>query len=152
MLSGDTDPTLNYESARFSPFTWRSLPSSPHFQYGGGFNRPFHSHSISAMENTTASQIVSSCIRHMSTKRETHIKYQFSLVIEFGRFKLWNHGFDGPWDETSGTVSSVLDEVLSYSICLKEPTIVLLASFVSCLLMKEFGHGLSFTPNLESFH
>lgn len=93
------------------------------------------------MDDRVASSIVSSCIRHISTKSDVINEYQFSLETEFARFKLWNRGFDGPWDDELGTVSSQLDEVLSYSIYLKEPTISILSTFVSCLLMREFGHG-----------
>lgn len=102
------------------------------------------------MFNKVASSIVSSCIRHMSTKNDKAIAYEFLLETEFARFKLWNHGFDGPWDDTLGTVSSQLDEVLTYSIYLQESTISILSTVVSCLLMREFEHGI-YPDQTDSF-
>lgn len=98
---------------------------------------------MAAIDNKVAGSIVSSCIRHMSTKRDKAIiTHEFLLETEFARFKLWNHGFDGPWDDALETVSSQLDEVLTYSIYLQESTISILSTVVSCLLMREFEHGI----------
>lgn len=89
-----------------------------------------------------------------------------ALLDDLGRFRLWAHGFDalptqlhditddvqypaqnrregGP-----GTVNIQFDEVLERSEYLKEPTMALLASFASCLLLSKFKKSILITDLL----
>lgn len=78
----------------------------------------------------------------MLTQGETNDTREFSLENEFARFKLWNHGSDGLWNDTPGDSRGRLDEILSYSVYLKESTITLLSNLISCLLMREFADSV----------
>lgn len=118
-------------------------------------NFPFPARDVPAsatMKTDPASRLVSSCIRHMSTM-QADSNYGFFLENEFARFKLWNHGFDGQHDHNLGAVSSQLDKILSYSVYYTEPTIILLANMISCLLMREFAHGMGpfLYPSIVSY-
>lgn len=95
-----------------------------------------------------ASSLVNSCLSHLSkvsgVKRKKG-KGQPPLDHEFGRFKLWAHGFNALPDQPKAA-NDPLDEVLERSKYLKEPTILLLASFASCLLMQHFKKSTSSIP------
>lgn len=85
-----------------------------------------------------ASALVTLCTTHISdtTKLSSHDDekdkddYRRELHHEFARFRLWSRGF---YEAPPGT-ANLLDAVLDEAMYLKEPTIMLLASFASCLL------------------
>lgn len=82
-----------------------------------------------------ASSLITACTTHirdlskLSDKRSTY-HYRAPLCHEFGRFRLWTHGFDN----TPPADGNILDELLEEAVYLKEPTLLLLASFARCLL------------------
>ncbi|RPB06665.1 hypothetical protein P167DRAFT_609948 [Morchella conica CCBAS932] len=82
-----------------------------------------------------ANDLITACTTHFSNFSQLRGKRKNSnhrkpLCHEFGRFRLWAHGFKGVMPECD----YLLDEVLQEAIYLKEPTIMLLASFAGCLL------------------
>lgn len=109
------------------------------------------------MATEVASHLVDSCLLHISKISGVGRKkaeYRSFLVHEFGRFRLWGHGFDASLsksdesgeldvDESPGAVGDQLDEVLERSKYLKETTILLLSSFASCVLTKHFKRSMA---------
>lgn len=98
-----------------------------------------------------ASTLAGSCISHISKVSESRRKhkdnYRIALHREFGRFRLWLHGFREP--VTGQTIdqrspNNALDEVLEEATYLKEPTILLLSTFTSCLLSDHLKKGDSY--------
>lgn len=82
-----------------------------------------------------ASGLITACtthIRELSKLSGKSIKndYRTPLCHEFGRFRLWTRAFDN----TPPADGNILEEVLEDAIYLKEPIVLLLASFASCLL------------------
>lgn len=97
------------------------------------------------MANETASNLIKSCLQHISTERRTNHIYHAPLENELGRIKLWADGFGGlnsPVEGCLGAENNCLDEVLGRSGYLTEPTVALLTSLSSCLLMKEFAQSM----------
>lgn len=97
------------------------------------------------MANETASNLTKSCLRHISTERRTNHIYHAPLENELGWIKLWADGFGGlnsPVEGGLGVDNNCLDEVLGRSGYLMEPTVALLTSLASCLLMKEFAQSM----------
>ncbi|KAI5836799.1 hypothetical protein DFP73DRAFT_345177 [Morchella snyderi] len=101
-----------------------------------------------------ASTLAGSCISHISKVSESRRKrkddnYRIALHREFGRFRLWLHGFREP--VTGQTIDqrspdNALDEVLEEATYLKEPTTLLLLTLTSCLLsdhLKNVGDDLT---------
>lgn len=83
----------------------------------------------------TAGSLLAACTAHIRelskpSGRSDKDHYRTLLNHEFGRFRLWTYGFD----KTPPVEGTILDEVLEEARHLKEPTILLLASFASCLL------------------
>ncbi|KAH0604020.1 uncharacterized protein H6S33_007051 [Morchella sextelata] len=82
-----------------------------------------------------ASCLITACtthIRKLSRLSDKGKKYHYRapLCHEFGRFFLWTQGFD----KLPPAEGNILDEVLEEATYLKKATILLLASFASCLL------------------
>lgn len=98
-----------------------------------------------AVSSGIASCLVRSCILHVSKVPGALSKRKkSSLNCEFGRFKLWAHGFDstpGQLNDDLEAVGDQLDDVLEHSEYLKRPTMFLLSSFASCLLTRQFRGG-----------
>lgn len=118
-----------------------------------------------------ASSLINACLMHVSQgsgvkrdKSRNHV-----LLDDLGRFRLWAHGFNAftsqlvdntedlqyPAQTTlqdggPGAVNIQFDEVLERSEYLKEPTMVLLASFASCLLHAKFNKSIS--PTISAIH
>lgn len=96
-----------------------------------------------------ASHLVGSCLLHLSKISKAtgkDVTYQSSLQREIGRFKLWAHGFDAWPDQVNADGEAVnyqLDVVLENSKYLKEPAILLLSTFASCLLLEQFERRMS---------
>lgn len=81
------------------------------------------------------SNLITACtthIRELSKLPDKRSKYPYRKppCHEFGRFRLWTRGFEN----TPPAGDNVLDEVLEEAIYLREPTVLLIASFASGLL------------------
>lgn len=78
------------------------------------------------------SNLITACATHIrEVSKLSDERYRAPLCQEFGRFRLWTHSFDNRPPAPEGTI---LDDVLEVAVYLKEPTILLLASFARCLL------------------
>lgn len=110
-----------------------------------------------------ASRLINACPMHVSQLSGMKQKKSKNLALldDLGRFRLWAHGFDAlpthlygsPGDtiypaqtqeqgSSLGKVNIQFDEVLERNQYLKEPTMALLASFASCLLMAKFNKSI----------
>lgn len=102
-------------------------------------------------EPRIASRLINACVMHVSQVSGIKRKKTKNLALldDLGRFRLWAHGFDvlpSPsydvfQDGDPKTVHGQFDEVLEHSEYLKEPTILLLASFASIILLTKFQNS-----------
>lgn len=111
-----------------------------------------------------ASRLINACVLHVSQVSGIKRKKAKNLALldDLGRFRVWAHGFDvlpsqsydvfqdPPYQAQSPqgdgdpkVVHEQFDEVLEHSEYLKEPTISLLASFASILLLTKFQKSTS---------
>lgn len=104
-----------------------------------------------------ASRLINACLMHVTQVSGMKRKKAKNLALldDLGRFKLWVHGFDTLPSQSYDVlqdprylgdpkaVTRQFDEVLESSQYLKEPTITLLASFASILLLTKFQKGAS---------
>lgn len=85
--------------------------------------------------SSIAGDLVTSCTIHICELSKLFATgnedlYRTPLCHEFGRFRLWAHDFY----RTPPATGNILDEVLEETVFLKEPTILLLATFARLLL------------------
>ncbi|KAH0603931.1 uncharacterized protein H6S33_006962 [Morchella sextelata] len=96
------------------------------------------------------SNLITACtthIRELSKLPDKRSRYPYRKppCHEFGRFRLWTRGFEN----TPPAGDNVLDEVLEEVIYLREPTVLLIASFASGLLDGCLRKGSSEYPSMR---